>query len=87
MLETWLEIDINVTWKRLIEALDLTAVHVIATTTISTHTITAHYIPIILSEDVETDGFIANNTSEDCVYIHTAQLTNEGMHNCCILIL
>ena len=86
MLETWLEININATKKRLIEALDLPAVHVIATTTISTHTITAHYIPIILSEDVEANGFIANNTSEDCAYIHTAQLTNEGMHSC-ILIL
>ena len=61
MLETWLEIDTSATWRKLIEALDSPAVHVIATTVITSNTSTLHPTLFVLAEDVETDGFIASN--------------------------
>jgi len=64
MLETWLEIDTNATWRKLIEALDSPAVHVVATAAITTNTtIMLHPTLLVPSEDVETDGFIASNVN------------------------
>ena len=61
MLETWLEIDTSATWRKLIEALDSPAVHVIATAVITSSTTPLHPTLFVPAEDVETGGFIASN--------------------------
>ena len=67
MLETWLEIDISATWRKLVEALESPAVQVIATATITTTTL--HPTPLVPSRDVEVDGVIACNRNS-LVYLN-----------------